>query len=474
MTVKIKKPILIAGISISFLLWFWQTIQDSFSGLEEFSLWGLIAFGIMFWWWKPQQNLPQSQPKIYNPITKQNLEKAFIDCEKLLNQLQEEKGITEDFCAELKSFKIGIERNILKVAIAGRKKAGKSSLNQILASNQSFSDVTFLETEILFNEFEQNNQDIEINQLCLTSDLLLFVINGDLTDSELQVIKKISYYNQRLLLIFNQKDWYLEEEQIILLKQLQERVKLLINEQDIIKISTSPSQIKVKKHQGEGIFQEWIEKPQPELNLLLTNLQNIFNNEKSQLILSTTYRQTIELKNQVKNRLNESRKKISLPIIEQYQLIAAATAFANPVSSLDLLATVAINTQMLIDLSEIYQQKLSLEKAKNASLTIGQLMVKLGIVEFSTQTLGSILKSNVVTYIAGGAVQGVSAAYLTRIAGLSLIEYFQIQETSNEEAFNIDKLKQKIQAIFQANQRSLFLQNFVKTTFNQLSSMNNP
>jgi hypothetical protein len=69
-------------------------------------------------------------------------------------------------------------------------------------------------------------------------------------------------------------------------------------------------------------------------------------------------------------------------------------------------------------------------------------MLKLGLVEVTTQTIGSILKGNAFTYVAGGAVQGVSAAYLTRLAGLSLIEYFQEQEVSEAtgQGFNLERL----------------------------------
>jgi hypothetical protein len=75
-----------------------------------------------------------------------------------------------------------------------------------------------------------------------------------------------------------------------------------------------------------------------------------------------------------------------------------------------------------------------------------------------------VLKSNAVTFVAGGAVQGVSAAYLTRIAGLSLVEYFQQQEVAmnSEGGLNLDKLRQTLQNVFQQNQQIGLLQSFVK------------
>jgi hypothetical protein len=92
------------------------------------------------------------------------------------------------------------------------------------------------------------------------------------------------------------------------------------------------------------------------------------------------------------------------------------------------------------------------------------------LVELSTQTIGGILKSNAATFVAGGAVQGVSAAYLTRLAGLSLVEYFQERElvTSPDGSLDLDRLKLTLQRLFQQNQRMAILQAFVKQTIGRL------
>jgi hypothetical protein len=177
------------------------------------------------------------------------------------------------------------------------------------------------------------------------------------------------------------------------------------------------------------------------------------------------------LKAEVKTQLNQVRRDRALPVIEQYQWVAAAAAFANPVPALDLLATAAISAQLVKDLGEIYQQKFSLPQAQAAAKTLGSLMLKLGLVELSTQTIGSILKGHAFTYVAGGAVQGVSAAYLTRLAGLSLIEYFQEQEATDAtgQAFNLERLGQTLQKVFASNQRAAFLQGFVQQVVGRLA-----
>ncbi|MGL5035472.1 MAG: YcjF family protein, partial [Microcystaceae cyanobacterium] len=179
-----------------------------------------------------------------------------------------------------------------------------------------------------------------------------------------------------------------------------------------------------------------------------------------------------QVKTTAKNGLNQIRSDRALPIIEQYQWLTAGTAFVNPVASLDLLATAVINGQMVLDLSQIYQQKLSLAQAQTVAVTLGELMLKLGLVELSSQAIAALLKTQPLTYLAGGALQGVSAAYLTRIAGLSLIEYLQEQEASlsDVKGVNQERLSQKLQQIFEQTQRFNGLQNLVQQAFSQFKN----
>ncbi|WP_308254881.1 YcjF family protein, partial [Geminocystis sp. GBBB08] len=244
-----------------------------------------------------------------------------------------------------------------------------------------------------------------------------------------------------------------------------------IESKDLIKISTKTQKVKIKKYEDETNYKEWEEIIEGECQLLTETLQNIVDNEKENLILLTAYRNAINLQQDIQQTLNLIRKQKALPLIENYQIIVATATFANPVSSLDLLATAAINTQMIVDLSTIYQQSLSLNQAQEISIALGKLMVKLGIVEISTQAITTILKTNIVTFVAGGIIQGISAAYLTRICGLSLIEYYEVTDSNNNEAINMTKIKEKLQLIFQKNKENNFLTNFVKKTALQFQNI---
>ncbi len=472
MTIKLQRPILVGGIGLSFLLWLANSMAHSAAELGETALVGTMALGAGLWWLQKQfsTSTPALTPKI---IDRQTVDQAIAQTETLIEKLAteaQENRSAENFTAHLTQFQqqvselaTQLERQNLSVGVMGRKAAGKTALMQVI-SQQGIPQYSQGLTLVEIPEGQQN--------LLTHSDLVIFLTNGDVTDPEYQSISQLLLQSQRVVLVWNKQDQTSEEEQPVILQRLRETMQGLLQPEDVMAIAASPSPVKVRQHQADGSVQERMEPQQPEVLPLTQRLSQILQQEQQSLVWATTYRQAKALQAEVKTGLNQVRRERALPIIEQYQWVAAATAFANPVPVLDVLATAAINAQLVIDLGGIYQQKFSLEQAQEVAKTIGSQMLKLGFVELTTQTLTSILKSNTVTFVAGGVVQGVSAAYLTRIAGLSLVEYFQSLEVSPENpqfSLNLNDLNQTLKTVFQQNQQLSLLQSFVKQVLNRLS-----
>lgn len=471
MAVSLRKPILVGGITISLGLWALESFQHSIMEAGEVGIAGIIALGTGLWYLQKKVFAKKEAVALLTPLSREAVESAIASTLNLLSQLETEapqKDITA-LKAQVAYLSEGLERKALQLAITGGKGVGKSTLKGLL-QEMSLEKVTeIVETEPLFAYGETSKTSAK--DVSFASDAVLFLVNGDCKESELKTLQELINAHSRVVLILNQQDRYIPEERAMILQQLQQRLQGLIAPNDIISLATAPAPVKVRQHQEDGTVKEWLEQPQADLTALQSRLTEILASESQSLVWATTWREAMQLKRQAKDILNEVRRDRALPIIEQYQWVAAAAAFANPVAALDLLATVAINGQMIVDLGEVYQQKFSLSQAQASAGALGKLMVKLGLVELSTQTVGGMLKSNAVTYVAGGAVQGVSAAYLTRVAGLSLIEYFQEQDPTVATAtgFNLDALGQKLQNIFQQNSRTAFLQGFVQQATQKLS-----
>ncbi len=463
-----SKPILVAGIGLSIVLWIWESFQKSFLAVGEYTFLAIFFVGGGLWLLTSRQKT--TAPKLLLPTSKESVIAEIGQVQTIIETI-----VSEDNNRDITSLKqqvedlsVALDRSNLNIAITGTKKTGKTTLKTLLEARSIDSSISFQETIPCLQESSDDNALIA--EIANQSDLVLFLCTGDITDSELQIIQQLKDSCQPQLLVFNKQDSYQAEERDYLAQNLQQRVKEIILPENIVLAATAPNPIKVIQQQIDGSETEYLETQIPQLTNLTNRLTSIVTEEKERLIWTTTWRQTIKLKQETKDILNQIRRDRSLPIIEQYQWIAAATAFANPVAALDLLATAAINAQMLVDLGNIYQQKLSLENAQVTTGTIGKLIVKLGLVELSSQTIAGILKTNAITYIAGGMIQGISAAYLTHVTGLSLIAYFQEREPDSNasQSLNIDRLGQKIQQIFEQTKRTTFLQNLVKQSLVKL------
>ncbi|HEY9819811.1 MAG TPA: DUF697 domain-containing protein [Candidatus Sericytochromatia bacterium] len=472
MAVKLRRPILVGGVGLSFSLWLWQSVHHSVLQLGEFGVVGAVALGAGFWLFQ-QKRSNTINFSSESPLDRETVVKAIAQTESLINQLETEADNQETITQlrqRIAQLSTELDRKDIQLAVTGGKGVGKTNLIQVLESDwasQQQQHLSLKETSALFVGSDTDAElETTAKDVALAADLVLFVTTGDLTDTEFQTLQQLRAAKARIMLVLNKQDQYLPTERAMILQQLRQRMVGQLIVEDVVAIASSPAPVKVRQHQADASVQEWLEPQKPDLTALSERLTQLLAQEAQQLVWATTIRAAMILKAEVKSQLNKVRRDRALPIIEQYQWISAAAAFANPVPVLDLLATAAISSQLVIELGEIYQQKFSLQQAQTAAKTLGSLMLKLGLVELSTQTIGGILKSNAFTYVAGGAVQGVSAAYLTRLAGLSLIEYFQEQEQSETTAtgqpFNFERIGQKLQKVFQQNQRTTFLQGFVK------------
>jgi uncharacterized protein (DUF697 family) len=455
-SIGFKKPILVGGLGLTAGLWLLQSVQQVGHGFGFGSV-GLVLLGGFLWFWQRQNNSVQLETPTVAPLTLAQVQSAINQASQVIEAIAQEDAQRDLtlYQQALEQLPEGWQRQELRVGVTGSRRTGKTQLHQILTKQGLPKQVAVLP------EGENLAQ----------ADILLFLVSGDLTDSELQQVQGLVREHHRVVLLFNQQDRYLPEERTTLLGQLQDRVEGLIAKEDVLAIAANPAPVKVRQQQANGSLHEFLEQPLPEIAPLLERLQGIMTKELQALVQATTWREAQGVKGDAKEILNEIRRDRALVIIEKYQWLSAATAFANPVVALDLLATVAINGQLIIDLGKVYHQQISLSQAQNAAQTLGKLMVKLGLVELSTQALTSILKSNAITYAAGGAVQGVSAAYLTRIAGLSLIDYFQEQDpTLPSSSLNLEGWGQRLQTIFSQTQRGTFLRGFAQQATDKITA----
>lgn len=474
LTPQRQRPWLVGGAALAIALWIFDVLNHAFGE------WGILALlvgaaGYGVWWLqKTSARSPATQPiRVDSTLVK----RALADAEQVITQLQTEvdepdappigaiaKPKIPQLQSQMSQIATDLQRDILRVSIVGGKSSGKSTLMQRLQADWATGRSLTLHEATSFTGTAPELTAAQIIQQAIAADLILFLITGDLTESELQTVKQFAA-RKRTLLVLNKQDQYLPDERQLVLNRIQARLSNVLPVSDVVAIAAAPKPLKVRQHQDDGAVKEWLEDQAPAITPLTERLEYIVQHDRQQLVLASTFSDAMALKSQAKTVLNDVRRARALPVVEQFQWIAAATAFASPMPTVDLVATAAISVQMVHDLGAIYRQKFSLSQAQKIATTLASLMLKQGFVELSTQAIASLLKTNLVTYIAGGCVQGISAAYLTRVAGLSLIEYFHTQDPNltmiEASPLAIERFSQILQSVFQKNQQVAFLQTFV-------------
>lgn len=460
-----QKPVLISGLGLSLGLAVLSHWQTSVFNLGEWLFWGAIATGGLLLWKQQPTGTPIDD--LQQSLTKKDVEQVILSADQWLDALKLEAP-TQDFSqltAQLAKLPQELKRQHITGAIAGGRGTGKSAVKQCLETTNV--NCALVETEPLFTDLVSYDQGAQ--EQVFAADFVMFLVTGDLMASQWETLKHWLQARHKIILVFNKQDQYQADQQELILSQLRRHVYPAIAAHDVIGITAAPQPIKVKQIQADGKETEYLEQPQPNIEALQTTLENLLGEAETQqqLIWSTVWRRARLIEHQAQQQLLQHRRQQAMPVLEKYQWLAAGATFANPVAALDLLATAAVTGQMIIDLGAIYQQKISLAQAQTIATALGKQMVQLGLVELSTQAIAGVLKTNVVTYVAGGAVQGVSAAYLTHIAGLTLIQYFEQQPLCQTPApladtINLDKLGTILKTMFAENQRSQFLQSFTQ------------
>ncbi len=441
---------LIGGLGLSFALWGWWQLQDVGLDLETLGLWGLMAVGGGMWWLRRDRPQLTPEEKGRSPLTLAQLTQTQAQTEQLITLLATESPNFDPAPHQTQLQTIAQPTpGPLQMTITGGAWVGKTALLRALAGGDGWQ----------YQEAETPRDQ---------THLVLALVDGDLTAAAWRQMQQWRQAHHQIFLILTKQDQHPEPQRQLLLDTLRQRVAGWLPPDQVLAIAAAPRPITVRHHLTDGSITETQEPQAPQLGDLPNRLATLVDHRES-LTWGVQWRQMIALQGEIKTQLNQERGDRALPIIECYQWVAAAAAFANPVAALDLLASLAINAQMFLDLAQLYRQPLSLNQAQTAAEAMGELLLKLGAVEVSTQAIATFLKATPLTYAAGGLLQGISAAYLTRIVGLALVAHLAQQDPLHPPTtFNWEKLSQGLQTALSQTQAAGWLGGFVQEVRSRL------
>jgi uncharacterized protein len=285
-------------------------------------------------------------------------------------------------------------------------------------------------------------------QYATEADLLLFVLDNDLRQSEYQALQTLIEIGKRLLVVFNKTDLYPELERQQISQRLGQRLQNLGLATDLVEVTAQPRPLQLNGRLVE---------PEPDVIPLLSRMATVLRAEGEDLVADNILLQSQRLGDAVRHQIDQERQRQAEQIVDRFQWIGAGVVAATPLPVVDLLATAAINAQMVVELGRVYGCEMNVQQGKELALSLAKTLVSLGVVRGAVELFSVALQTNIGTFLVGRAIQGVTAAYLTRIAGRSFIEYFRRNQTWGDGG-----MTEVVQEQFRLNRRDEFIKAFVQ------------
>ncbi len=214
------------------------------------------------------------------------------------------------------------------------------------------------------DEIEGQTRSEMAQQVAQQADLILFVVSGDVTQTEYQSLRQLYNTKKPLLLVFNKIDLYPETDREAVANNLQTLWQNAEGEadlppgarlvDDIVMISAEPAPLQVRIEWPDGrVSEEWEASP-PQIAPLKTTLLKIVQEEGATLVALNALRQAgiIETKlSEATAELNQANADELIWTYAKYKAIAVAF---NPVAILDILGGVGSDIVMIRALSKLY------------------------------------------------------------------------------------------------------------------------
>jgi hypothetical protein len=308
-------------------------------------------------------------------------------------------------------------------------------------------------------------RESEARDLAARSDLLLFVVDHDLVRSEYEPLIALARQGKRSIVALNKKDRFVDADRDAILAKLRERLAGVVPAKDVVAIAAAPRPTVVRQHRPDGTVETLIEPVAPDISALEDRLEAVLKREGDALRAGNLLLRAHLISRQAQDQVTTERNARAQAVIEKFQWLTAGTVFANPIPALDLMATGAVQFQMISELAGVYGVEITSAHVKMIGGQMVHTLLKLGMVEAVASLVAGIFKSSLVGFAAGGAVQAVSMAYLTHISGLTFSEYFARGQSWGDGGMQAALIRQ-----FDLNSRAEFLQEFAKQALQRVSN----
>ena len=292
-----------------------------------------------------------------------------------------------------------------KVVVLGRVGVGKSSLLNALLGSEAFATdvahgctrrqeertwqvaipglagVDLVDTPGI-DEVAAPARERLASRMALGADLVLLVVDSDLTRVEAEVLERLLAGGKPVLLVLNRSDCWPPEELPDLLASLRRRLPAAASHLEPLAVAAAPRQAQVL---ADGRVRS-VSAP-PRIGPLREALVALLAEEGERLLALNALRAADAFSEDLyRYRLRKGRRQ-ARSLISRYAAAKAAGVALNPVMGLDLAGGLVCDSALVMQLCQIYGLPMTRSGARKLLLTLGRHNALLGGTQLGLQAL---------------------------------------------------------------------------------------
>ncbi len=357
------------------------------------------------------------------------------------------------------SGKTSIARSLLK-NIIGKTSAKIGTTKQINSYKIRIPilrrNISIIDTPGLFepSEIGKEREKSTIIQAS-NSDLVLFVLDQDINKYENYLINELLKIGKKIIIVLNKCDLRSKEENNLIKENIISITSAIKNKISVVQTIAIP---KSSPYINSDTLQIG-----PDVGSLFKEIIETLDSNGEELLADNILFRSNKLGIKSKNFIQEQRFLMSNKVIKKYMWITGGVILVNPLPAVDFLTTTSVNIQMIMELSKIYEIKLTKKDAKDLSKSLLIALAKLGILKGGISIISPILATSLTKIIISKSIQSITAGWLIKIVGLSLIEYFK-----NGQDWGDGGIQEVVDKIYRISKREEILNKFVKEAITKI------
>jgi len=289
------------------------------------------------------------------------------------------------------------------------------------------SQVVLIDTPGL-NEVEGASRAAMAHAAASRSDLVIFVADSDINDTEYRALVELAASHKPLLLVLNKADLYRPDQLRDLLGVFRgPRLAGIVEPQNVVTAQADPREVEYVIQSSDGRTRSEWRKPQPQVDEVRARIVELLAAEGKALVALNAAIFAADKSDRMAALRVRYREEQAAATVWSFAATKALVVAYNPVAVADVLGGIAVDATMVVTLGRIYGISMSLNNARALASSIAKSAGLVTVFEALVSWASSAFKALTVGFgsVLTHVPQGAAAGFGSYIVGQAARYYFQ-------------------------------------------------